>query len=326
MINQIFMRRMGRGVAGLLLLIALCAAMASAATPRVKWRRLSPAHKPSARVNMVMAYDPVGQNIVMFGGFDGTSYLNDTWIFNGTDWVQLSPANAPPVRSATAISFDRVTNTLVLFGGFNGTQYLGDTWLWDGAVQNWTEAHPTTLPTAVTLPMMYTDPISGHTGMVGGFDGNLFHNETWQWTGSDWLELFPQTVLWARGAAVVANDDANGTVMIFGGLADLNPNNTWTWDGVNWTELAPTRQPPAVYYTPAAYDAALGQVVMFGGMSSQSGSWAWTGTNWISLPAYTPPPLLNAQGMAYDQQSKQLIMFGGSIQSLIVNDTYLLLK
>jgi len=61
-------------------------------------------------------------------------------------------------------------------------------------------------------------------------------------------------------------------------------------------------------------------------MSSQSGSWAWTGTNWISLPAYTPPPLLNAQGMAYDQQSKQLIMFGGSIQSLIVNDTYQLLK
>ena len=144
MINQIFMRRMGRGVAGLLLLIALCAAMASAASPRVKWRRLSPAHKPSARVNMVMAYDPVGQNIVMFGGFDGTSYLNDTWIFNGTDWVQLSPANAPPVRSATAISFDRVTNTMVLFGGFNGTQYLGDTWLWDSAVQNWTEAHPTT--------------------------------------------------------------------------------------------------------------------------------------------------------------------------------------
>ena len=91
---------------------------------------------------MVMAYDPVGKNIVLFGGYDGTSYLNDTWIFNGTDWVQLSPTNAPPVRSASAMSFDRVTGTLVLFGGYNGNQYLGDTWLWDGATRELDRGEP----------------------------------------------------------------------------------------------------------------------------------------------------------------------------------------
>jgi hypothetical protein len=95
---------------------------------------------------MVMAYDPVGKKILMFGGYEGASYLNDTWIFNGADWIQLSPADAPPVRSAAAICFDRASGKMVMFGGFNGAQHLADTWLWDGAAQTWTEAHPTTCP------------------------------------------------------------------------------------------------------------------------------------------------------------------------------------
>ena len=314
--------RAGRGVAGLLILLALCPLVAFAAGPTSAWRKLTLAHNPSARVNMVMAYDPVGKNIVMFGGYDGASYLNDTWIFNGADWVQLSPANAPAVRAASAMGFDRVSGKMVMFGGFNGTQYLGDTWLWDGAAQTWTEANPARLPTAVTLPMMFTDPLNSHAGMVGGFDGNFFHNENWQWTGTDWMQRYPKTVLWARGASVVANDEAHGTVVIFGGLGDANPNNTWTWDGTNWTEQSPATQPPLVYYIPAAYDPDLGEVVMFGGASRTSATWGWTGSDWGLVPVFTPPLLLNSQGMAYDSRSKQLIMFGGAVQSYLVNDTY----
>jgi len=325
MITGIAVSRAGRGFAWLGLL-ALCTAMAMASGPEGAWRKLVLAHNPSGRVNMTMAYDPVGKNIVMFGGYDGLSYLNDTWIFNGADWVQLSPANSPPVRSASAISFDRVTGRMVMFGGFNGNQYLGDTWLWDGGAQTWTEANPATLPTAVTLPMMYTDPLTNHAGMVGGFDGNFFQNNTWEWTGTDWRQVFPKTVIWARSGAVVANDDAHGNVVIFGGLGDVNPNNTWTWDGVNWTMQSPELQPPAVYYTPAAFDPAFGEIVFFGGISRTNATWAWTGTNWNLVRAFTPPALLNAQGMAWDARSGTLIMFGGSIQSLIVNDTYKLVK
>lgn len=325
MINRMVASRAGRGVAGLLVLLALCP-IASAADSSSAWRKLALAHNPQARANMAMAYDPVGKNIVMFGGYDGSSYLNDTWIFNGADWVQLSPASAPPVRAASAISFDRVSGKMVMFGGFNGNQYLGDTWLWDGATQTWTEANPATLPTAVTLPMMYTDPLNHHAGMVGGFDGNFFHNETWQWTGTDWKQQFPKTLLWARGAAVVANDDAHGTVVIFGGLGDVNPNNTWTWDGVDWTQQSPATQPPLVYYIPAAFDPDFGEVVMFGGMSRVNATWAWRGNDWVLVHAFSPPPLLNSQGLAYDQRANELIMFGGAIQSLLVNDTYKLVK
>jgi hypothetical protein len=273
---------------------------------------------------MAMAYDPVGKNILMFGGYDGISYLNDTWIFDGTDWSQLSPSNAPPVRSAPAISFDRVTGKMILFGGFNGNDYLGDTWIWDGSARTWTEASPATRPTPVTLPMMYTDPLNGHAGMIGGFDGNFFYNITWQWTGTDWMELHPQTVLWARGASVVANDVAHKKVVIFGGLGDVNPDNTWTWDGVNWKQESPATQPPLVYYTPATFDPILGCVVMFGGLSNTEATWSWNGSDWALVSASNPPPLLNSQGMAY-MGSNRLVMFGGAVQSTIVNYTYGLL-
>ena len=320
MIDRVAVTRSVRNAVVFLMMVSVCAPISSAS--QSAWRKLSLAHNPSPRVNMVIAFDPVGKNIVLFGGYEGTSYLNYTWIFNGNDWVQPNPTNAPPVRSASAMSFDRVTGTLVLFGGYNGNQYLGDTWLWDGAMREWTEANPATRPKAVTLPMLYTDPLNGHAGMVGGYDGNLYRNETWQWTGTDWLRLHPKTVLWARGAAVVANDVAHKKVVIFGGLADLNPNNTWTWDGVNWTMENPATQPPLVYYIPAAYDPVLGRVVMYAGVSRQDATWAWTGDDWALVSALTPPPLLNSQGMAFNVKTNELIMFGGAVQTTIVNDTY----
>jgi len=158
--------------------------------------------------------------------------------------------------------------------------------------------------------------------MIGGYDGSLYRNETWQWTGTDWMRLHPKTVMWARGAAVVSNDVARKKVVIFGGLADVNPNNTWTWDGVNWTMENPATQPPLVYYIPAAFDPVLGRPVMFAGVSRKDATWTWTGDDSALVPALTPPPLLNSQGMAFNVKTNELIMFGGAVQSTIVNDTY----
>jgi hypothetical protein len=47
------------------------------------WVQLSPASSPPARSYVAMTYDPASGKIIMFGGFDGTGYLNDTWTFDG---------------------------------------------------------------------------------------------------------------------------------------------------------------------------------------------------------------------------------------------------
>ncbi len=309
----------GRAV-GFALMVALLTGAASART--ATWVKLDPAHHPSARLNPAMAYDPAANNIVLFGGFDGTSYQNDTWIFNGTDWVQIDTANAPPARSAAGITFDRTMQKMVLFGGYNGNQYLGDTWIWDGVSQTWTQATPQKQPTAVTLPMMFMDPVSFRAEMIGGFDGNFYQNTTWQWTGTDWKKLYTKTTFLARGAAAVGNDYANQTVVIYGGLADVNPVNTWTWDGHNWTEQNPKTQPLWTYYSGTSYDPHLAGVVNFGGGSGANTTWAWKGTDWWNINAQNPPPPIDSQGMAYDFAIDQMIMFGGETSGNFVSDTY----
>lgn len=118
--------------------IVVFAQFASAATD--SWVQLNLKSHPSARVNAPMAFDPIGKDLVLFGGYDGTNYNNDTWIFKNKTWVQLNPPVAPPARSAAAMSYDVRLKKIVMFGGFSGTQYLGDTWIWDGAAQAWTQA------------------------------------------------------------------------------------------------------------------------------------------------------------------------------------------
>ena len=49
----------------------------------------------------------------MFGGDSGTTYLNDTWSFDGTTWTQIATQSAPPARAAAQMTYDSVTQKVV---------------------------------------------------------------------------------------------------------------------------------------------------------------------------------------------------------------------
>ena len=212
-----------------------------------------------------MTYDPASRKIIMFGGQSRTSYLNDTWTFDGINWTRVQSRISPSPRTNCQMAYDVVTQKVVLFGGYNGT-YLGDTWLWDGATSQWTEATPAHSPVAVTGPMLFTDP-NGRVDTFGGFDGRFYQLTMWQWNGSDWTRLSPATVPYARSSAAVGMNPTTGEVVLFGGLADVNPINTWTYDGTTWTLQSPPRQPLLVYGGSAAFDSHINAVILFGGGS-----------------------------------------------------------
>src|SRR5947207_1962144 len=123
-----------------------------------RWVRLSPATSPPARSYLPMTYDPAGAKVVMFGGFDGTGYLNDAWTFDGITWSRMATPVAPPRHAAAQMAYDASIQKVVLFGGYNGRNYLGDTWIWDGKTSRWTQAHAAHSPPAVTSPMLFADP------------------------------------------------------------------------------------------------------------------------------------------------------------------------
>jgi hypothetical protein len=294
------------------------------AAQSVTWKRLAPTKSPSARAYSAMAYDPVSKKVVLFGGFNGT-YLNQTWTFDGTTWTLQKPAVSPSGRAAASMAFDRVTSKLVLFGGYDGAHYLGDTWTWDGASANWTQAHPTTSPTPVTGPMLFSDPKDGHTDEFGGFDGRFYQLLTWRWTGTNWAQLHPANTPGARSLAVAALDRARKNVVLFGGLGDVRTDNTWTWDGTNWTQQSPTVQPPTRYGAGCAFDAKLQMVVVFGGGVGgvdQNQTWVWTGADWTQLSTPKFPPARESMGMAYDGARGQLLLFGGLTGNTLFRDTW----
>jgi hypothetical protein len=301
----------------------------SAATPdSASWVQLSPANSPPARSYLAMTYDPDSGKIIMFGGFDGTGYLNDTWTFDGVTWAQVAVRHSPPVRANAEMAYDSVTHKVVLFGGFNGTRYLGDTWLWDGATSQWTRVRPTHRPTPVTGPMLFPDP-SGRVNLFGGFDGHFYQLTMWEWTGSDWTQLSPATVPFARSAAAVATNPTIDQVVLFGGLADVNPNNTWTYNGTTWTLQSPVNQPPLVYAASAAFDPNVNAVILFGGGSGgvdQNTTWKWVVAggfwNWQLVTATQAPPPREGAGMAYLPSLGHLIVFGGQDSETPMNDTW----
>ncbi len=101
-------------------------------SPEATWTRVSPATSPPVRDSASMAYDSATGSVVLFGGANGGSDLNDTWTFNGVTWTRLSPSTSPPARAYASMAYDPATGKIVLFGGSGNSGDLSDTWTFDG--------------------------------------------------------------------------------------------------------------------------------------------------------------------------------------------------
>ncbi len=92
------------------------------------WTQQSPTTSPPGRMNPQMAYDPMRQEIVLFGGQDPNSgnKLADTWVWNGTNWIEKPFILTPPAMSDCGALWHP---------GYQGVTipYTGkDLWIWNG--------------------------------------------------------------------------------------------------------------------------------------------------------------------------------------------------
>ena len=96
------------------------------------WTKLHPAGSlPSVRDSACMAFDPFTGKFILFGGFAGTSYVNDTWAYDPSNgWTELESSAAIPARDGATLVYDAASHNLFLFGGYDGGNYLNDTWVY----------------------------------------------------------------------------------------------------------------------------------------------------------------------------------------------------
>ena len=120
----------------------------------VDWQQVTPATAPTPRYRMAAAYDSLRQRTVLYGGFNGTNVLTDTFEFTGSNWNTVSTTNPLPGASTeTYHGYDPVRSRFVLFGGF-GTAFSNQTWEYNGANSGFFSTFGQGCPTTLGEPTL----------------------------------------------------------------------------------------------------------------------------------------------------------------------------
>lgn len=266
---------------------------------------------PGGRQNHAMAYDPLRQETVLFGGFAGGGY-GDTWVLrstgNSNNWVQLNPPGTVPLdRWGHRMVFDAARGEILMFGGTRGSGRMNDTWTWNGMI--WTLKSPVNSPTPRDGHAMAYDGARQQVVLFGGNNNaGTGGDETWLWDGTDWTKANPGTKPQVTANSTMVYDANNQKVVLFG-----NYGQTWIWDGSNWSSPAIQVVPGARSNPGMAYDPSISQVVMFGG-SAFAETWTWNGVIWSQKSPTVAPPGRQMHTLVYDSVRQRIVLFGGDSQ------------
>src|SRR5258707_5598439 len=127
-------------------------------------------------------------------------------------------------------------------------------------------------PSARYESRMVFDAQSSHLILFGGLTGTdsgtrlAYHlNDTWEWTGSHWVQRFPAHTPVERSAQTMVYDSNRSRTVMFGGrsnTADLG--DTWVYQNKDWTQLDPATSPPARQLSGAASASVRDRILLFG--------------------------------------------------------------
>jgi len=209
------------------------------------WTQLSPGAGPAARTNAAAVYDPAANELIVFGGQDGSanpcSTFSDTWILQSANgltgpsaWLEsLAYAAVPAGQNGVASSY--TSGALNLFGGtgtVNGTCTVTNT-LWEligPSFQIVGQSIPQgAIPPARSFASLVSDTVSGEMLVFGGVDASgSYLNDVWNFFGA-WSQFTPKnSPPPARSGHAAVLDSTGQRMIVFGGSGASGVlNDTW---------------------------------------------------------------------------------------------------
>ena len=288
-------------------------------------------HPLSMRCSLEINYFPPKNEIVLFGGDTGELY-NDIWKFQNNEWKNKNVSDVNPNgKSGYGMCYNG--SVLLVFGGYDDFASLGksdELWSFDG--DGWNLLIPeTTKPAPRNGCAMAYDFSRERLVLFGGRGEEFVYlDDTWEWDGSDWHLMDPETSPTPRDNARMVYFEPIGSVVLFGGFLDGDyDNKIWQWDGADW-QIVPAGgvEAPEVYAHQLVYDSNLKRLILYGGVRTWyllEDLWEWDGYKWRKIDVSgEKPPLRVHHAMTYDPVNDQFIIFGGIDEAGdLLNDTWI---
>lgn len=284
-----------------------------------EWMDAAPGPMPSGltRFFSAMAYDPIGDRLVVVGGCadgDCDLLLGDCWSWDEAGgWQLISDAPAAPgPRFLASAAWDEANGEVVVFGGFTSRDpavALDDLWALSGSV--WIERTPARSPPPRGVAPMVSVPgggiylYGGSTTVGAGAPCDQTSpclGDFWRWDGTDWQDLGTPPP-GARAGHVLLHDKTADELLLLGPpptVAGVATNELWTYSLATeqWRQVAGGVAMPGRANHALAFDASARRVAAFGGEVAAGqvcddsdeycdGVWGWNGLLWTTLE---PPP------------------------------------
>jgi hypothetical protein len=304
---------------------------------------------PGRRFGHAMAYDPLRDRMLVFGGTDENVAFADLWALSLSEdsaWVRLSPLGTPPgARMGPTMIFDPTPPRMILFGGWGwdstgGRSYV-DAWALDlGDSLHWELLRPSGESPSGPLnhhSAVY-DPVRDRMVIFGGGK-----KEVWALSLGEeleWTKLAPtgKSAPALEGHSAVY-DPKHDRMLVFGGVAGNYsplmklsgnpPTKTWNqvWalslsDPPVWTELELKGDRPSErYYHTATMDALHDRMLVFSGGHSRGKAvadlWALSleePLRWTRLtPPGAHPDARRMHAAAIDTRRARVLISGGAL-------------
>lgn len=278
-------------------------------------RATAPGPGPSPRTAHALAFDPVRQQTVLFGGVDALGDRADTWLWDGTAWTP-GPLTGPAARREHAMTWEPTAGVVLLACGRTQQLRRGDTWTFDGS--SWTNVTSATVPPRSGAALATPAGPNAAPLLFGGRTGTGLSGELWRWSNGSWLPLATPIAPTARERAALVADGSTGGVFLIGGLDGAGARaDVWQFDGAQWTQRS-TSGLSARGGSAAIFDASAQRVRLAGGID---GALRRLGdvlelavaqpTTWTTVRPADTPPARSSHALTYDPGRRRTVLFGG---------------
>jgi N-acetylneuraminic acid mutarotase len=285
------------------------------------WRQR--ASGPPARWYHSAVWDPDNKQMLVFGGWDGTKYLNDLWAYIPASYAWVQKASGSIARSGASAVWDPDNKQMLMFGGVSGPgTWLNDIWAYSPKNNSWNQkASGSTIREGSSAVW---DPGNKQMLVCGGFSNGITYNDLWAYSPSNntWTQKTSGNM--ARRLSSAVWDPYNRQMLVFGGWnGAILLNDLWAYSPSSdkWTQKSSGST--ARDAQSAVLDLDNKQMVVFGGYSGSvlNDLWAYSISNDTWTQKATGSTARYGHTVVWDPDNKQMLIFGGYSSSAL-NDLW----